>query len=938
MKRFLSVLLLTALVFGFSEVFAQLQMKNLDDKLPHDKNVKIGKLQNGIIYFLRENKKPENRLEMRLAIKAGSVLEDDDQQGLAHFVEHMCFNGTKNFPKNELIKYLESTGMRFGADLNAYTSFDETVYMLQIPTDDEQIIKNGFQVLEDWAHNVSFDNEEIDKERGVILEEWRLGKGAQDRIMKKQLPAILYKSRYADRLPIGDTNVIMHHKYETLKRFYKDWYRPDLMAVVVVGDMPVEKMEAMVKEHFGRLKQVDNPKPRTKYTMPEHNYPVVSIATDKELQMSQAMVIYKHDELDESTYRTYRINLVNGLIGTMLNTRLQEVVRKPDAPMIYAGGGANRFVGPLRAFFLIGIAKENMTHTIEALLTEGFRARQHGFTASELDRAKEQSMTMIETAYKERDKTKSDNFAREYVSHFLVGEAFPGVDYEYEIYKTFMPEITIDEVNELMRGYIRDKNIVITLSSNEKPENIMPSEDEVKSLYNRISKSEIEPYKDVVSDEPLFSREVVPGKITKKGEKKKIGVTEWTLSNGVKVILKPTDFKNDEILFRAYSPGGVSLASDADFLSAQQASGIINESGLAQFEQNVLEKKLAGKNVSVMPFIGDLTEGMWGSSTPKDLETALQLINLYFTEPRKDTDAFKTEIGRLKELIKNSQNDPDAVFRDSIRAIMGQYHFRAMPITMEKIDKIDYEKAFNFYVDRFADASDFTFFFVGNFDLATIEPLILKYIGSLPNKNRKESWKDVGIKSPKGKIEKVVNKGIEPKSSVRLSITGDFDYSLENRFQLQAMTELLNIRLREVIREDKGGVYGIGARGSSEKYPKGKYSISVGFGCSPDRVEELISAVNDVFKELKEKSADEKNLNSIKEILKREFEKNSKENRFWLNGLYDYYFLGYEKNIEESFENFNKKVDKLTIQDLNKTANKYLKLDNYARFVLYPED
>lgn len=938
MKRFMSIVWIMTLFLSVSISMAQIKIKSLDEKMPSDSKVKVGKLSNGIVYYLRENKKPENRLELRLAIKAGSVLEEENQKGLAHFVEHMCFNGTKNFPKNELIKYLESTGMRFGADLNAYTSFDETVYMLQLPTDNADALKNGFQVLEDWAHNVSFDDAEIDKERGVIMEEWRLGKGAQDRVMKKQLPMILYKSRYAERLPIGDTNVINHHKYETLKSFYKDWYRPDLMAVVVVGDLPVEKMEEMVKAHFGNIKPVANPKNRTKYDMPYHKETVVSIATDKELPYSIAQIYFKYDETDPSIYGTYRENIKNSLLSSMLNARMQELSRKPDAPYMFAQSGATRFIGSMNTFFLVGVAKSDLTKTLESVLTESYRAYQHGFTASELTRAKEEVMTFIENAHKEKDKTESANYAGEYLRHYLQGEAYPGIDHELDIYKTFVPEITLDELNQAIKKFIHKENTVIAISAAEKPDVVVPTESEVLAMFDKVSNSKIEAYKDEVSDEPLFAREVVPGKITKKNEIKKLGVTEWTLSNGVKVVLKPTDFKNDEIQFRAFSPGGTSLASDADFLSAQSAAGVIDESGIGKFSANVLQKKLAGKNLSCTPVIGELTEGFYGDASPKDLEVALQLINLYFTEPRKDDEAFKTQIGLLKESIKNAQNDPDQVYRDSVRAIMAQYHFRSMPMTDERIGKIDLDKIVKFYNDRYADASDFTFLFVGAFDLATIEPLILKYLGSLPSINRKETWKDVGVKYPKGKIEKAVKKGIEPKSTVRLTISGDFQYNSDNKFALRAMTELFNIRLREVIREDLGGVYGIRAFQSAEKYPNQKYSVSVGFGCSPDRVEELIKAVHSVITELKEKPADEKNVNSIKEIMKREFEKNSKENRFWLNNLYESYFLGSDKNMAEEYDNYLKKVEKLTVKDFSTAANKYLKLDNFARIVLYPED
>ncbi len=932
---------LTVIILALSAhlLYAQSELKinSLDEQVPIDNKIKIGTLQNGIKYYIRKNQKPEKRAELRLIIKTGSITEDDNQLGLAHFVEHMCFNGTENFPKNKLVDFLESLGIRFGADLNASTGFDRTLYMLTLPTDNKEILENGIRVLEEWAHKVSFSDEEIEKERGVVLEEWRLGKGAQDRIQKKMFPKLFYNSRYALRLPIGDTAIIKGAAPDIIRKYYNDWYRPDLMGIVAVGDFDESEIETLIKKYFENIKPHSQPRIREKYEIPFHKEIIVSVEKDKELPYSNLTLFYKHEVKDQGTYRGYRQSLVEQLITAMLNARFSELTRKSDAPFL----GAQSFkmdntLGYI-GLFLIGAAlkTEKMLIGFDAVITEAFRMEKHGFTPTEFERAKKELMRLIEKAYNERDKTESALFARQYANHFEFGEGIPGIEYEFQLFNKFIPEITLDEVNSSAQNFIDKGSLVIAIAAPDKEGIVILSEQEVLKLYEEISKKENQPYLDKVSEEPLFKKDVKPGKIIKENFIKEINLTEYILSNGARIILKLTDFKNDEILFRAYSPGGHSLASDNQYISARSSDEIIEEAGVGSFNATALEKKLAGKIINLTPMITELTEGFNGSTTPQDIEEFLQLLHLYFTEPRLDYESFNTYFKRTKESTLNSKRSPESALRDTFQITMSNYHFRGLPLNEELINKMDADIAYDFYRSRFADVSDFTFFFIGNFKLEEFKPLIEKYIGSLPSINRKESWRDVGINPPKGKIIKEVRKGIEPKSLVMMAITGDFEYTNENRYYLQSMLDVFNIKMRERIREDKGGVYGIRAFARPEKYPKENYRITISFGCDPDRVKELTDEVNNIIQDMLENKPDELYMTKIKETQRREYEINLKRNNYWLNTLYNYYF-----NNEDPVQilNFLQLVEKLTDNDIQEAAKKYLETKNFVQVVLLPEN
>jgi zinc protease len=907
-----------------------------DRKIPYDPNVKIGKLPNGITYYIRKNVEPKNRAELRLVVKAGSILETDKQVGLAHFTEHMSFNGTKNFKKQELVDFLEKSGVNFGADLNAYTSFDETVYELQLPTDSADVFKKGFQILEDWAHNVSFENEEIDKERGVVIEEWRLGQGADERMRKQYFPILLKGSQYAKRLPIGTKANLDTFRYETVKQFYKDWYRPDLQAVIVVGDFDVAQVEAMIKEHFSKIPKATNPKPRVKFGIPASKETNVAIVTDPEQQYNMVQIFYKQPSIPEATTDLqYKQNIVRELFNQMINQRLEELVQSGEAPFVFANTNYSKLLGDKDAFMLIGVTQDpsKVSAAIEALLQENERVKRFGFTKGELERAKASMLSNMENSFNEKDKTKSSAYVGEYIRNFLNNEPMPGIAYEFDLYKKYLPTISVKDVNALVSQWIKPTDRTVLVLAPEDAKSKLPSEKEVAAMMNMTFK-DIFAYEDKTVNEPLIGKLPPAGEIKGMNVVKELEVAELTLSNGAKVILKPTTFKNDEISFSAISKGGTSLVSDADYLSAANASIAVMYGGVGNFDMISLQKTLAGKNVYVAPSIGQYTEGLNGSTTPKDLETAMQLIHLYFTSPRKDENAFRVIQQQLMTSLANKSKDPGSVFMDTVSYVMGNYNVRRKPMTVESLKDIDYNKAYNIYKQRFANAADFTFTFVGNFKLEQIAPLIEKYIASLPSNGQTENWRDVGINTPQGQITRVVKKGQENKATVRMYFTGATNYSDLEATQLDQLCSILGIRLREVLREDQGGVYGVGVRGNISRIPSDKYTITISFSCSVENVDKLIDLSMQEINKLKADGATEVNIEKVTAESTRSLETELKQNSYWQQNLEQKYLYGEDpKTILQDMDN----LKKLNIQRTKELANKYLNMNNFAKMILLPE-
>ncbi len=925
------------LFFIFMLIDATAQQKfNLSDTIPVDPDVSKGVLENGLTYYVRANDEPRNRAELMLVVKAGSVDEEDDQQGLAHFLEHMAFNGTENFPKNELISYFESIGMEFGPEINAYTSFDETVYMLKVPLDSVLYLEKGLQVLYDWASQITLAEEEINKERGVIREEWRGGRNAQFRMMQEWLPVLLHDSKYAERLPIGEIEVIENFPPGVLRRFYDNWYRPELQAVIVVGDFDQQEMVRKVKDKFSTIKREENsPEPEI-YPVPPHEETLVSIATDKEAQYPMALMIYKHPLEITETVGDYRETIKRSLYNAMINSRLSELTQQADPPFIAGQSAYADLYGPLNAYQSMAVCHNGrIEEGFKAVLLENERVKQFGFTESELERTKSSIMNQIERAYKERDKQNSINYAEEYKRNFLMTEEpIPGIEKEYQYYQAFLPDITLEEVNQLSNEWITEENRVVVVMAPEIEGMEIPTEEELLDLLKEVEQTELEPYDDAIADVPLISDEPWPGKVVNERNVERVDAVEWTLENGAKVVYKPTEFKEDEVLFSAWSPGGTSLYNQEDAISADFAATIMSMSGIANFDNITLQKMLADEVFSLSPYVSELREGFSGNSTVEDLEVMLQMVYLYFTQPRFDETSFQSYMTRMEGVLQNKAASPESVFQDTLTAVLNDYHKRAMPMSVELLQEAEFNRIKDIGQERFKNAADFNFFFVGTIDPDTLKPLVEKYIGGIPYLDETEDWRNLGIDPPKGVVQKTVRKGQEEKSLQYIVFHGDFDYSSENAIELDAMGRILSTRLLEEIREERGGVYSIGASPSPSKYPEQEYKIYIRYGTDPEKLEELKQAVFDEIRDFMQNGPSEEELAKAKEKMLREREVSLRENRFWLSILSNTYYL--KDGDFSEFGQFEKIVNDLSTEQMQEAFKKYFNFDNYVSVALRP--
>jgi zinc protease len=920
-------------------VSAQQNSFDLQSTLPLDPNVSKGVLKNGMTYYVRSNENPKNRAELMLVVKAGSVDEDDDQQGLAHFCEHMAFNGTKNFPKHELINYFESIGMEFGPEINAYTSFDETVYMLKVPLDSAVYMEKGLQVLYDWASQVTYSDEEINKERGVIHEEWRLGRGANERMRQKWLPVLLKGSKYAERMPIGKIDIIDNCPPDAVKRFYNDWYRPDLQALIVVGDFDRDEMVQRIKEKFSQIKEPENPRKKEHYDIPSHDETLVSIASDKEARYPMADVYYKHPLEIEETLGDYRRIILESLYNGMINNRLSELTQKADPPFIMGQSSySSQFVGPESVYSSTAITQNGKIEDgLKAVLLENERVRNYGFTATELQRQKIAMINSMEKAYNERNNQKSMSYAQEYQRNFLMTkEPIPGIENEYNYFKTFMPGIKLEEVNQLANDWITDKNRVVVVAAPEVEGAKIPTKDDVFALLDEVEKAKVQPYDDAVSNVPLLAEKPDGSPVVSEKKLDKVDAVEWTLKNGAKVVVKTTDFKDDQILFNAWSLGGNSLYDLNDEVSADFTANIMEMSGIADFDKVTLDKMLSDKVFSVSPYISQLREGFSGSSSVKDAETMLQMVYLYFTHPRFDPNAFKSSITRMAGMLENKSASPEAAFQDTLQVVMANYNKRARPLTKEMLQEANFNRIEEIGKERFHNAADFKFFFVGNIDLEKFKPLVEEYIGGIPSDNKIENWRNLNINPPNGVVEKEVKKGQEDKSIQYIVFHGKFDYNSENSIALDALGRILTTRLLEVIREDKSSVYTIGASPSSSKFPDQDYTIAIYYGASPEKLAELKNAVFDVIKDFAKSGPTEEDLAKAKEQMLRERETALRENGFWMSILSNTYYL---KNGDFSkFGTYDQLVNGLTVKSLKKNFKEYFNFKDYISVALEPAE
>ncbi len=915
--------------------FAQI---DLNAKIPNDPDVRTGKLENGLTYYIRKNAKPEKKVDLRLVINAGSILETDKQVGLAHFMEHMVFNGTKNFPKNALIDYLQSIGVKFGQHLNAYTSFDETVYFLPIPSDDPVKLDKGFQILEDWAFNANLDGKDIDDERGVVIEEYRTRLGAGERMMKEYLPKMLYKSLYANRLPIGTKENLETFKHEEIRQFYKDWYRPNLMAVIAVGDINVDEMEAKIKQHFGKYKNPANEKPRKTFDIPNHKETFVSIAKDKEATSAMVQMIYKDTEKAKPTVTVgdYKADLIDGLFSQMINARLEEYTNEANPPFVYGYSfHSNLLAKDKEAYQSMAMtAEDKQLEALQTLAKENERAKKFGFTQSELDRVKNEYLAMYEKAFKDKDKNNSSTYLGSYQSNFLEGEAIPSIAYEYNLVKELLPTITLQDVNNVIHPYLREDNRVIILTGPEKDGLKTPTEKEVLAAID-VSKVDLTPYEDAAVAESLIRNDIKVGKVVKTTQNDKLGTTTLELSNGAKVTYKKTDFKNDEILFGARSFGGSNLTDTKTYKQTYLADNAVTQAGIAGMDQNALSKFNTGKMYRVSPFVGGITEGFSGNSTPKDLEFLFQTVYAYFTDLNYDEKAYESDKNKMKSFYSNMMSQPEMYFQKEVSDFMYGHNERytSFPPSDKEWEATDYKKAYELFKERFADASDFEFFFVGNVTDEQMASFSEKYIASLPSLSRKETFKDTGSRVKTGVHKKEVFKGNDDKATVRISYSGDTTYSEKENLAMEALGEILTIKLIEELREKEGGVYGASARGGLNKLPYGSYSFSIGFPTNPASADKLIEMTLAEVEKIKKNGPEAKDLDKFKEGELTDYTKSLKENRYWLNVMLTAFNNQEDPNKALDFE---KNLKALTAKDVQHVAQKYLD-KNRVIAVLKPE-
>lgn len=928
-------ILLMVLLLASLPVMAQ---TNLTDKIPVDPKITIGKLANGLTYYIRENKKPEKKVELRLVVNAGSILEDDNQQGLAHMAEHMAFNGTKNFKKNEIVSFLQNIGVGFGNDLNAYTSFDETVYMLPIPTDKPGNLEKGFQVLEDWAHNVTYLDEDIEGERPIILEESRMGKGAQDRMFRQVYPYLFAGSKYASRLPIGQDSIIKTFKPDLIRKFYKDWYRPNLMAVLVVGDVPVAKAEELIKKHFSGLTNPTNGRPRTMAPVPAYTGYEGKVVTDKEATNYSISVAYSaFPSKPETTVGDYKNNLVKNIFTTLLNQRLRELTQKENPPFLYGYGYFSSYARGYDQFNVAaGIpAADAAQKSLTALLEEVERAKRFGFTQGELDRAKANLLAGMDRSYNERDKTESENYVDEYIRNFLENEPIPGISVEHEYYKVLVPQITLDDVGQVSKLLQKTPEFFVSLTGPESDK--LPTAQSLITVANSIAKStDIKPYEEKLIATKLLSKEPVPGKILKETKDALLGTKTWTLSNGTTVTIKKTDFKDDEIQLAGRRFGGASNYGVADKYNAAYALAVINSMGFGDFSPTDLQKMMAGKTASAGASLGATTDGFSGSSSVKDLETMLQLLYLKATLPRVDEALFKSYVQKSKAQLAFVMANPQTVFIDTL--IKTVYHNSPLtPIAVprpEYFDQVSMKRALEIYKERFGNAYGMNFAIVGNIDEAKLKPLVEKYIGGLPASKKIFNYKDNGLRPVNGTVTLNVYKGEADKSLILSMINGEIPYSEDLALKGAAVSEVLNIRVIEELREKIQGIYGGGTSISVGRYPYPAYSVMVQLPTGPDKIDTLLKAMNSEMERIKTNGPSKENLDKVKLQWIESRRTAMKQNGTWLS-----YILSSKlenKNVDR-FLNYEKYVNSLTVQGVQEAAKKLLTGPSIVTAILRPE-
>jgi zinc protease len=907
--------------------------------IPMDSTIRYGKLSSGLTYYIRHNEQPKQRAEFYIAQNVGAILEEDSQNGLAHFLEHMCFNGTKHYPGKTFLNYFESIGVKFGQNINAYTSLDETVYNLsEVPVTREGIIDSSLLILHDWSNCVTLDGHEIDQERGVIREEWRQRMDANNRLWIKTWGVTFAGSPYAKRSIIGDTAVINNFSYETLRDYYKKWYRPDLQAILIVGDIDVDQIEAKIKILFSDIPAPINPAKRTFFSVPDNEEPIVGVFTDPEMTSTEVSLYFKLQATPDQyklSVQGYSLNIIFKLMGIMLDERLNAILQEPDVPFTSASAYIGDYVRTMDAFSFDCtpvIGKEKAAR--ERLLKEVESVRRYGFTETELKRAKAEMLSNYEKSYNERDQEKNNTLVREYARNFTQAEPCPGMAWEFNFIKQNFPSLTAENINQLIGTLITDKNIVYTIVGPEKEGLIYPTNNELLQELENARKADIQAYKDSASNEPLITKMPKPGKIKKATTNNELGTTEWTLSNGIHVIMKPTKFKDDEINMIAWSKGGNSLIATEDLPSASFATSVVMQSGIGNFNLTELNKKLSGKIASVKPQIGSYEESLRGSSSVRDLETMLQLNYLYFTAPREDQNAFNIIMKSVKTYLENAELNPEKAFNDSVDWISYGGNPRITLMNIDNYKKVQYPTILRLYRERFANPADFTFAFVGNIDVTTFKPLIEKYLGGLKTNKNREDWKDNGLRITKGLVHRdIVRKLQTHKASSFIRYSADMPYTLANKVLISTLADILDLRYTEEIREKEGATYGVSTSGFISNKPIEIANLILQFDTDPKLEERMLGLIHAQIKFIAENGPKPEDLNKVKLNLIKQYKEDIARNGWWVSSIKNYYQdkINYATEYEKIVENLRSEM----VSDL---ARELLKQNNIQEIILQPEE
>jgi len=908
--------------------------------LPLDEKVRFGQLENGLTYYIRSNQEPRERASFYIIQNVGALLEEDHQNGLAHFLEHMAFNGTKHFPGKGIIHFLERHGVAFGENINAYTSQNQTVYNLtDVPVNKPGILDSCLLVLHDWSHYLLLTEEEIDLERGVIKEEWRTRRNAQFRMFTASLPYLYPNSKFAERDVIGDLEVIENFDYQVLRDFYHKWYRTDLQAIAVVGDFDADEMEKKVRKQFSAIPPLEDPPERPFYDIPDNEEPIFGLVTDKEADQTVIRYIIRHRQPDAGvkTLMDQREDYIHSLFNSMMTQRLDELLQKGDPPFVVGVINYGDFERGYEALSVIAIPKPNDEERgFKALMTELERVKRYGFTQGELDRARSNLLTRWENFYKERDKISNDEFVEEYISHYLEGNAFVSVEDGYELVQLLLPTITLEDFDARLAGWITDKNRVLVIQGPEGEDVEHLSQEASLRILEEVAQMDVEPYEDEALAESLISEALLPAGIVETRELPAFDAVEWTLENGARVVFRHADYEKDQVQLQAYSKGGSSLYDDAYVPSAEMLTSLTSFYGVGEFDAMGLQKMLTGKNVSLQLSLNNLNEGMSGTASPEDMETLMQLVYLHFNQPRFDRDAHQAILARYKALVQNMGNNPQKIMSDSLSLILSDYHPRTRVLDEEFLEDIQLGMIEQVYRERFADAGDFIFIIVGNMDQEEVKILSQKYIGSIPDMEREETWIDRRVYEPEGWVKKEIPMTLEiPKANVNIVMHREIEYNPFHLVVMRVIEGILDLRYVESIREEEGGTYGVGIQTSLSKWPVEKARLQIRFDCDPERAADLKEKVYAELVKMATEGPRREDLSKTVENLLKTREQSKEHNAYYLNTLNNYYLYGINFDDPANYEEILKA---LTTDDVQKVMKDFYEDPNVVDVVFVPKE